>query len=113
MAAFQHRRTNVRRSPFQQGATAICSTATLSIFLCVGWCATPEQKDAPQPKRPLSALIADLKKGEADQLKALQELESLADRAADAVPAMVPLLTSKSEDVRLQTAITLGKIGKA
>src|SRR5205814_1048474 len=53
------------------------------------------------------------KKGETEQLKALQGLEALGDKAAEAVPALMPLLQSKSEDVRLQTTITLGKIGKA
>src|SRR4029077_13080396 len=38
-------------------------------------------------------------------------LESLGDKAAAAAPAIVELLPTKNEDVRLQAALTLGAIG--
>src|SRR4051812_23513402 len=63
-------------------------------------------------KRSVADLVADLKKGEKEQLQAIQELESLGDKASEAGPALVELLPAKSEDVRLQATIALGKIGK-
>src|SRR5262245_4297892 len=95
----------------------MCRILLLPTFLGASWLLVvlvplPQNKSE-QPKRPVSALIADLKKGEKEQLKAIEELEALGEKAAEAVPALVGLLQSKSEDVRLQATIALGKIGPA
>src|SRR5262249_28182326 len=72
----------------------------------------PEAR-ADEPKRSIATLIAELKKGEKEQLSAIAELEALGEKAADAAPALVEVFHSKSEDVRLGAALALGKIGKA
>ncbi len=59
----------------------------------------------------VKALIADLKKGEPQRTAALQALEALGPKAADATPALIDLLANKDEFTRLQSAIVLGKIG--
>lgn len=64
-----------------------------------------------QTKRSVADLIADLKKDEAAQLKALEELETLGEKAGEAAESVAALLAGKSEHVRLQSAMTLGKIG--
>ncbi len=63
-------------------------------------------------KRSVADLIADLKKGEKEKIAALEQLEVLGEKAAEATPALIELLPGKNEDIRLATAITLGKIGK-
>lgn len=67
---------------------------------------------AAQTKRPLAQLIADLKKGEKEQLQAISELEALGPKAAEAVPALIAVLDTKNEDVRLSATMALGKIGQ-
>jgi len=66
---------------------------------------------AEQGKRSVAELIGDLKKSDADKLKAIDELAALGDKAADAVPELVKQLTLKNEDVRLAATMALGKIG--
>src|SRR5438128_11460 len=86
----------------------------LIVLLTMAWWGVwPSQARAGQPKRSLANLIADLKKGEKEQLKAIEELDALGEKAADAAPALVEVFHSKSEDVRLGAALALGKIGKA
>src|SRR5947209_936683 len=83
----------------------------LALYLgCLVACAPAA---AQQPKRSVADLIADLKKGEKEQLGAIAQLEALGAKAADAAPALVGLLGGKSEDVRLAAIIALGKIGPA
>lgn len=82
-----------------------------SLFCLAIWViASPGQ--AQEPKRSVAELVGDLKKGEKEQLRALQDLEALGDKAAEAAQAVVDLLQAKSEDVRLQATLTLGKIGR-
>jgi HEAT repeat protein len=64
-------------------------------------------------RRPVADLVADLKKGDPEKLKAIKELEALGEKAAEAAPALVELLRGNNEDVRLQATIALGKIGNA
>ena len=67
---------------------------------------------AQQGKLTVSELIVELKKGDKSKLGALEQLEALGEKAAEAAPALVELLPDKNEDVRLAAAIVLGKIGK-
>src|SRR5262249_9072376 len=85
----------------------------LAALLCVAWLAHDRLARAEEPKRSVKALVADLKKGDKEQLKAIGELEAMGEKAAEAVPALIELLPGKSEDVRLQATMALGKIGKA
>src|SRR5262245_53744535 len=87
------------------------STLLLASFCLALWLSPPVAGGG--AKRPLAELIADLKKGEKEQMPALQELEALGAKASEAVPALIELLANKSEDVRLGAAIVLGKIGPA
>lgn len=64
-------------------------------------------------QRSLSAIVADLKKGDKEKLQALQELEALGDKASSAAAAVVDVLQTPSDDVRLQATLALGKIGKS
>ncbi len=86
----------------------MCRTLLLPIVLVLAL-VTP---GAEAGKRPVAELISELKKGDAEKLKAIEEIEALGDKAADAVPALVELLSAKSEDVRLHTAMAMAKIGE-
>ena len=57
-------------------------------------------------------MIGDLKKGDKEKFKAIEELEALGEKAAEAVPAMLDLLPAKNEDVRLHVTMAMAKIGK-
>ena len=61
----------------------------------------------------VASLIADLKKSDADKVQAAEKLEALGPKAAAAAPALIELFAAKNEDVRLRSALALGKIGKA
>ena len=63
-------------------------------------------------QRSVAELIGELKKADAEKYKAMDELAGLGEKASSAVPALIDLLPSKSEDIRLNATITLGKIGK-
>lgn len=63
-------------------------------------------------KRSVAELVAELKKSDKEKLAALEQLEALGVKAADAAPAVVDLLPGKNEDVRLAAAMALGKIGR-
>ncbi len=63
--------------------------------------------------RPVADLIADLKKADADKLKAIEALDALGPQAGAAAPALIELLSQNNEDVRLASALALGKIGPA
>src|SRR5439155_431521 len=65
-----------------------------------------------QPTRSVADLIAELKKGDKEKFKAIEELEALGDKAGDAVPALIDLLHVKNEDVRLHVAMAMAKIGR-
>src|SRR5262249_11869097 len=69
-------------------------------------------ESAEYAKRSVADLIGELKKGEKEQLKAIEELDALGEKAADAAPALVGLLVNKNEDVRLHATMALGKIGE-
>src|SRR5262245_12840897 len=85
----------------------------LPALLCLaGPAAPPTQETTEGEQRPVADLVADLKKGEKERTKALQELEALGEKAAPAVPALVGLMGAKDEYTRLQATIVLGKIGK-
>jgi HEAT repeat protein len=86
----------------------------LSALICLGWpIVSPAQNPKEAQQRSITDLVADLKKGEKERLRALEELELRGAKAAEAAPALVDLLSIKDEFTRLQTAIVLGKIGKA
>jgi HEAT repeat protein len=92
----------------------MCRFSISAMFLCLGLVAIwPGAGIAQQPKRSVAELIADLKRGEKEQLQAIAQLDALGEKAAEAAPALVAVLQSKSEDVRLQATMALGKIGKA
>jgi HEAT repeat protein len=66
---------------------------------------------AEQGKRSVANLIGELRKADADKLKAIEELAALGENARAAAPALVQLLSVKNEDVRLHATMALGKIG--
>jgi HEAT repeat protein len=72
----------------------------------------PTVLSAAQPKRSITDLIADLKKADEVKLKAIAELEALGDKAGEAVPALIDLLLTKNEDVRLHVVMAMAKIGQ-
>lgn len=88
-------------------------TPTLSTLLVAASLALAGNLEAQTTTRSVQDLIADLDKGDKEKLKALQELETLGAKAADAAMAVVGTLATKNEDVRLQAAMTAGKIGAA
>src|SRR5437870_3852559 len=80
-------------------------------FILLGLGVLLPQTAAGQGKRSVADLVADLKKGDNDKLKAIEELASLGEKAGDAVPALIALLPAKNEDVRLHVAMAMSKIG--
>src|SRR5260370_24751942 len=92
----------------------MCRNVLLVTVLCLcGWLALSPECQAGGAKRTVEALVADLKKGDPERSKALQELEAMGEKAAAAVPALIELLPNKNEDVRLAATLVLGKIGTA
>ncbi len=92
----------------------MCRNTLRATVLCLAvWSVLTVAAPARQSKRSLPEIVADLKKGDADKLRAIAELEALGDRAAEAAPALVGVLASTNEDVRLGAALALGKIGTA
>src|SRR5260221_1580670 len=90
----------------------MCRTSLLATVLCLGgWFALSPQCHAGGAKRSVTDLVADLKKGDPERLKALGELEAMGEKAAAAVPALMELLPTKNEDVRLAATLALGKLG--
>ena len=63
-------------------------------------------------ERSVAELIAELKKNDPEKLKAIEALDALGPKAAEAAPALVNLLATKNEDVRLHATMALGKIGE-
>jgi HEAT repeat protein len=61
----------------------------------------------------VAPLIADLKKGDAEKVRAAEKLETMGPAAAEATTPLIELFSTKNEDVRLHAALALGKIGKA
>ena len=64
-------------------------------------------------KRSVADLIADLKKADAEKLKAIEALDALGPKGGEAAPVLIDLLAQSNEDVRLAAAIALGKMGPA
>jgi HEAT repeat protein len=64
---------------------------------------------AQQPS--VADLIAQLKKSDAEKLKALEAIDALGPKASEATPTLIELLSYKNEDVRLAATMALGKIG--
>ena len=87
----------------------MCRNVLVVVMLGLGVLAPQAQA---QTKKSVAELIADLKKADPEKLKAIEELESLGEKAGDAVPAMIDLLPAKNEDVRLHVAMAMAKIGK-
>ena len=84
----------------------------MSRFLLIPLCLLIAAPPAPAgSKRSVKDIIADLKRGDKERFAAMEELGALGEKAADAVPALVALLPTKSEDVRLHATLALGKIG--
>src|SRR5262245_46883820 len=98
------------RPPFI--STEGCAAMSRHVLLSALFCVVLLESLPAQGKRSVADLVADLKKSDKERFQALQELESLGDKAADAVPALIDLLDRKDEDVRLQATIVLGKIGR-
>ncbi|MBM4068523.1 MAG: HEAT repeat domain-containing protein [Planctomycetes bacterium] len=92
--------------------TLMLSTLLVATLL-LAWLFQAGKLQAQAGTRSVQDLIADLDKGEKEKLKALQDLEALGVKAADAAVAVVGTLATKNEDVRLQAAMTAGKIGAA
>jgi HEAT repeat protein len=82
------------------------------LVVCIALLSAASLGEAQAGKLSVADLIADLKKGDKEKFAALEQLEALGEKAAEAVPALIELLPGKNEDVRLATAMTLGKIGK-
>lgn len=64
---------------------------------------------AQQPS--VADLVAQLKKSDAEKLKAIEAIDALGPKAADATSGLIELLSYKNEDVRLAATMALGKIG--
>ncbi|MBI1831450.1 MAG: HEAT repeat domain-containing protein [Planctomycetes bacterium] len=88
----------------------MCRNVVVAMVLALSVLTAPS---AGQGKRSVAELIAELKKGDAEKLKAIEALEALGEKAADAAPALVALLPGKNEDVRLHVVMAMGKIGKS
>src|SRR5579864_7869478 len=91
----------------------MCRNFLLLFLVGLGFFAFNPQIWGDEPKRTVSAIIADLKKGEKEKLQAIQELEAMGEKAAEAASPLVDLLSTNNEDVRLGVIFALGKIGKA
>jgi HEAT repeat protein len=90
----------------------MCRHILVVILLGLGsWGLLAPCGSAAQPKRSVADLIAELKKGDNEKLKAIEELEALGDKAADAVPALIGLLSYKNEEVRLHVVMAMKRIG--
>lgn len=61
----------------------------------------------------VASLVAELKKSDGEKLKAIEALDAMGEKAAEAAPALIGLFEGKNEDVRIAATIALGKIGKA
>jgi HEAT repeat protein len=77
--------------------------------------AAQDKKPANDPKKLLARLLDDVKqtKDVDRQVQAAMGLADFGSDAAPALPALLAALESKNEDLRLNSAIVLGKIGKA
>ena len=65
----------------------MCRPTLVVMLLVAGsWGLMAPCSAAAQPKRSAADLIAELKKGDTEKLKAIEELAALGDKAADAVP---------------------------
>ena len=82
-----------------------------AIFLLGSWVHAQEKTD---PKKVVPPLIKDLgnKKDPGARLQAIVGLADFGPHAAAAVPGLIDALQDKDEDLRLNAAIALGKIGK-
>jgi HEAT repeat protein len=90
----------------------MCRYALLVAVVCAALCGNyVVMGQSKRSDRSVADLVADLQKGDKEKLQALQELATLGDKAAAAVPALIELLPIKNEDVRLNAALVLGKIG--
>src|SRR6516162_5257513 len=88
----------------------MCRNVLFAIVLCLG--IMQPYSPAGQAKRSIADIVADLKKGDKEKFKAIEELEALGEQAGQAVPALLELLPPKNEDVRLHVAMAMAKIGK-
>jgi HEAT repeat protein len=84
----------------------------LAVLVCLtAWAGSSSSCPAGGSTRPIAALIADLKKGDKERFAAMEELGARGEKAAEAIPALIALLPTKSEDVKLHATLALGKIG--
>src|SRR5262245_58369601 len=89
------------------------------VALVVSWTGAPlsvaqEEKPKGDPKVILKTLLKELDSEDAQaRLEAITGLAEFGPDAAPAVPKLVKAIRESDEDVRLNAAITLGKIGKA
>src|SRR4051794_23850469 len=88
----------------------LCSLIALALL--PAFAGAGEKKSDPSK---IPSLIEELKKKDDPnaRLTAAMELADFGPTAKDAVPALVKLLDDGDEDMRLNAALTLSKIGKA
>ena len=97
----------------------MCRNILLLTMLGLGLFIFQPRSEAGKSQRSLAAIVADLKKGEKESQKAIQELETwdlkaairTGEKPAAAISGLVDLLTIKNEDVRLAVTFALGRIG--
>ena len=82
-------------------------------FLCPGAVSAGDKKA--DPAETIAKLIDNLKKKDdpVARLQAAMEIAEFGPAAKDAVPSLVDLLQNGDEDLKLNAALALGKIGKA
>src|SRR5882762_4307526 len=85
------------------------------VLLCLGaWAQSPAAGAGDPKPGEVDALRKELTSTDDNaRYKALVRLQDLGPRAAAAAPDLAKLFAAKSEDVRLNAALALGKIGKA
>ncbi|HZZ81057.1 MAG TPA: HEAT repeat domain-containing protein [Gemmataceae bacterium] len=92
----------------------LCAALGLGL-LATSSSAQPNKKDPPDPEKVLADLLARAKERGKDKVQArIDAIMGLADfgaKAAPAIPDLIDALQDKNEDLRLNAAIALGKIG--